>query len=355
MQKLLAAIVAAAIAAISPARAQSTGVKTAEQVYKNIQQLKGTPADQLGPAMQFISTSLGVTCDFCHVQGQFEADDKGAKKTARAMMVMQAMINKEAFHGNLQITCYSCHRGSTRPVGTPPVLESDAAPHPEAPAARPAGGTQGPSADEIVQKYITAAGGAEAMQKETTRVMTGKIIAGGNESSIEVYAKAPNKRITITKMGNGESMTAYDGTSGWMGNTGRPAREMSPAESAAYAIDAEFNLPLRFKEIFPQLRRGRPEQINGVECQVLLASAPGRPPVRFYFDSNTGLLVREVRLADTPVGRMPTQIDFADYREAGGVKIPYRWTLSRPNGRFTVQIADVKVNVPVEDSKFSKQ
>lgn len=331
-------------------------VKTAEQVYKNIQQLKGTPADQVGPAMQFISASLGVNCEFCHVQGKMDADDKGAKKTARAMMVMQAAINKEAFHGNLQVTCYSCHRGSVRPVNTPAVLESDAAPaRTEArPAAPPAGGTAAPTADQIAEKYASAVGGVDAMHKVTSRVMTGKIVAGGTESPIEVYTKAPNKRITITRMGNGESMTAYDGTAGWMGNSGRPAREMSAAESAAFSLDAEFNLALRLKEIFPQLRRGRPEQINGVECQTLFASAPGRPPVRLYFDGNTGLLVRMVRLADTPVGRNPTQIDYADYRDAGGVKVPYRWTLSRPSGRFTVQIEDVKTNVAIDDAKFTK-
>jgi hypothetical protein len=106
--------------------------------------------------------------------------------------------------------------------------------------------------------------------------------------------------------------------------------------------------------MFPQLRRGRPEEINGVPCEVLNAVGPGRPPVRFYFDAKTGLLVRLVRYADTPLGRNPTQIDYADYRENDGVKTPLRWTLSRPNGRFTIQIAEVKNNVPLDDAKFAK-
>src|ERR1051326_5688020 len=84
------------IAALGAAHAQPAESKTAEQVYKNITQLKGTPADQLGPAMQFIAASLGVDCTFCHVQGKFEADDKNAKKTAREMIAMQNMINKNA-------------------------------------------------------------------------------------------------------------------------------------------------------------------------------------------------------------------------------------------------------------------
>src|SRR5579885_3828245 len=101
--KLMAA---AALAALSthPAAAQSAEPKTAEQVYKNITELKGTPADQLGPAMSFIASSLGVNCEFCHVQGKPEADDKPAKRTARQMMAMQAAINKESFRGQRQIT-----------------------------------------------------------------------------------------------------------------------------------------------------------------------------------------------------------------------------------------------------------
>jgi hypothetical protein len=85
-----------------------------------------------------------------------------------------------------------------------------------------------------------------------------------------------------------------------------------------------------------------------------MLNGAGRPAVRRYFDKNSGLLVRMVRFAETPLGRNPTQIDYADYREVQGVKIPFRWTLSRPNGRFTIQIADVKVNIPVDDARFAK-
>ena len=332
---------------------QSTESKTAEQVFKNITQLKGMPADQLMPAMQFIASSLGVDCTFCHVQGKMEADDKGAKKTAREMMAMAAEINKASFHGQLQVTCYSCHRGSARPVNIPPVLESDMTAKTEPRPTPPAGA--GATVDQIAEKYVTALGGDEAIRKVTSRVLTGKILTGGSETPIEVIVKAPNKRISVTHMsGGGESYTAFDGTGGWLGNTGRPAREMSAPESGASSLDAEFYLALRLKEIFPQLRRGRPEEIGGVLCETLIGSGPGRPPVRLYFDRNSGLLMRMVRYAETPVGRNPTQIDYADYRDAGGAKIPFRWTLSRPNGRFTIQIAEAKVNVPVDDARFAK-
>jgi hypothetical protein len=342
---------AAALAAAST-YGQPVESKTADQAYKNITQLKGTPADQLVPAMQFISASLGVDCEFCHVRGKMEVDEKPAKKTARNMMAMTAAINKDSFNGRGQVTCYSCHRGSARPVNMPPVLESDAPAHSEARPATPA--STPPTVDEITAKYVTAIGGADAIKKITSRSMTGKILARGTETPIEVITKAPNKRISITHNANGESYTAFDGTAGWLGNTGQPAREMSAAESGASSLDSEFYLALRLKEIFTQLRRGRPEQIGGAECETLNGSGAGRPAVRLCFDKNSGLLVRMVRFAETPLGRNPTQIDYADYREVEGVKIPFRWTLSRPNGRFTIQIADVKVNVPVDDTRFAK-
>jgi hypothetical protein len=334
--------------------AQAPEVKTAEQVYKNITELKGTPADQLGPAMQFIAASLGVNCEFCHVQGKFEADDKNAKKTAREMIAMQNMINKNAFRGRLQVTCNTCHRGSQRPVAVPPVLESDAPAPASATAAPPAGGAQAATVDQILEKYAAAAGGADAIHKVTSRAMKGTITAMGNQSSIDVLTKAPNKRVTISHSGSSDSYTAFDGAAGWMGSTGRAARAMSPAESAASSLDAEFYLPLRLKEMYPQLRRGRPEMVNGAECEVLNGSAPDRPAVRLFFDKKTGLLTRVLRFAETPLGRNPTQIDYADYKTFDGVTIPTKWTLSRPNGRFTIQVSEVKSNAPIDDAKFTK-
>src|ERR1019366_9669245 len=198
MHKLIAVAVLLGFAGFSaqPARAQAAGAsKTAEEVYKNIVQLKGTPADQLMPAMQFMASSLRAECAFCHVQGQMESDDKPAKKTARAMIAMTAAINKDAFRGQLQVTCFSCHRGALRPVNTPPVLDSDAPARPGLVPLAPA--DTAVTADQIVEKYVAALGGADAIRKVTSRVMKGTILTGGSESPIELFTKAPNKRISI--------------------------------------------------------------------------------------------------------------------------------------------------------------
>jgi hypothetical protein len=352
--KLITAALTALFAA-QFATAQAPEGKTAEQVYKNIQQLKGTPADQLNGAMQFISVSLGVECGECHVQGKFEADDKNSKKTAREMMAMTAGINKDSFNGRQQITCFTCHRGSLHPAGSPPVQTADAPMHAEAPAPPRGGAPAGPTVDDIINRYLTAVGGADTMKTVTSREMNGTIMAMGSESAIELYTKAPNKRVSISHISpTSDSYTAFDGTVGWLASTGKPAREMSPGEAFASSLDADFYLVADLKQIFPQLRRGRPVEIDGVTCDTVSGTKPGEPSVSFAFDSKTGLLVRMVRYSATPMGRMPTQIDYADYRDAGGVKIPFRWTLARANGRFTIQLKDVKTNVAIDDAKFTK-
>ncbi len=346
----------AAVCAVQIASAQAPEVKTAEQVYKNIQQLKGTPADQLPSAMQFITASLGVDCETCHVAGKFEADDKNTKKTAREMMAMVAAINKDSFRGRLTVTCNTCHRGSIRPVAVPAVQESDTPPAPAAAPAPPAAGAPpAPTVDDILNKYLSAVGGADTMKKVTSRAMKGSVMAMGSESAIDLYTKAPNKRVSISHMSpTTDSYTAFDGKAGWLATTGHPAREMSPTEAFAASLDADFYLVAHMKELFPQLRRGRPADVAGSMCETVSGAIPGQPAVTFYFDQKTGLLDRLVRLADTPLGRLPTQIDYADYRETDGVKIPWRWTLARPSGRFTIQLKEVKDNVAIDDSKFAK-
>jgi len=106
----LAACFAGAQSTAGPSREDSAD--PAEQVFKNIQVLKGTPAYQVVPSMQFIGAALGVECEFCHVRGALDKDDKKPKQTARQMIQMQMAINRDNFKGEREVTCFSCHRGA---------------------------------------------------------------------------------------------------------------------------------------------------------------------------------------------------------------------------------------------------
>jgi len=211
-----------------------------------------------------------------------------------------------------------------------------------------------PSADQIVDKYVQALGGAEALEKISSRVAKGTLSGFGNRQfPIEVFAKAPDKRLSVMHMPNGDSITAYDGRAGWLGFSQGPPHRMTPPEANSARMDADFHFALEFKQNFSQLRVEPPEKIGEEETYLVMGANAGQPPVRLYFSQQSGLLVRLVRYVETPLGRNPTQIDYADYRSVDGIKVPFRWTLARPGGRFTIQVDQIQQNVPIDDAKFA--
>ena len=339
-----------------PSAAQP-GEKTAEQQFKNIQVLKGVPADEVIPSMQFITASLGVECEFCHVRDAFDKDDKKTKKTARKMMEMMFAINKDNFNGHREVTCYSCHRGGVKPAGMPPVMtaESMAAMTTAAPQKPDEQKTYtGPSADQLFDKYAQAAGGAAAIDKVTSRVMKGTIDFSGHALPIDIYAKEPDMRISFTHTPDGDSVTAFNGHEGWLGAPNRPPREMHGGDIDGASIDADLHLATHLKQMFSELKTDGPEKIGEHDAYEVVGRRDGKPPIELYFDAQSGLLLRMVRFGETALGRLPTQIDYADYKDLDGVKIPYQWTLARPGGRFTITLNEARQNVPVDDAKFAK-
>lgn len=340
-------VAASAVFAADPTPAPGP-VPKAEERFKNIMALRGIPADDVFPSMQFMSASLGVGCEYCHVDQKPESDDNKKKLAAREMIELQRSINAN-FNGHTVVTCMTCHRGSTHPVATPEVADG-----PAPKAGEPAPGAL-PELGSVLDAYVKAVGGAEAIAGVESRVQTGKLTGFGPEPfPVEIHAKAPNKRISIVKTPRGESITAFDGTAGWLGGGSRPAQAMGPAESRAASLDADLRFPADVRDRFEEVRVARPQVIDGKPATRVVARNEGEPPVELFFDPASGLLLRMKRYVETPLGRMPTEIDYADWREAGGVKIPFRWTVARPSGRFTIQVDETRVNVPVDDAKFRK-
>jgi photosynthetic reaction center cytochrome c subunit len=329
------------------------GQKLAEEQFKNIQALKGIPPEQLIPAMQFIGASLGVDCEFCHVHEKFDSDDKKPKKIARQMITMMLDIDKNNFDGRLEVTCYSCHRGAAMPVSIPAIKDDEMA-GPGAPGKKPEENAALPKPEELLDKYLAAVGGAAAVEKITTRVQKGKLTAfGGQSFPAEVYSKAPDKRVSVMHLQGGDSVTAFDGQRGWLSVPGRPAHMMSASENESARLDADLHFPVHLKTLYPKFTVEKGEKIDGHDTYLVEGREEGRPPLRLYFDTQTGLLLRLVRYAQSPLGLNPTQIDYADYREADGVRVPFRWTVARPGNHFTIQVEEVKQNVPVDDAKFT--
>ncbi len=338
----------AASGARGQAGAGRTAPKMAEEVYKNIQVLQGVPADLLLPTMQLIAISLGTQCNHCHVNGGFERDDKAPKEFARVMMKMVFALNKGTFGDRPLITCYTCHRGNLRPVGT--VEPADMG------KTSPAPGLVGnqPSANQMIDQYLQAIGGSDAISKISTRVAKGKIESAANPTApVEMYAKAPDKGLTVTHILGTDSFVGFNGNSGWISNPTNGTGDLAAAETEAAKLEDPLYLAANVKKTY-RWHVEAPEKAGDREAYVLNGDSQGHVPVRIYLDRQTGLLLRLVHFVDTPFGRLPAQLDYGDYREVDGVKVPFQISAVRPNGRNTIRLEQVQQNVPVEDAKFVK-
>ncbi|HWY06514.1 MAG TPA: c-type cytochrome [Candidatus Acidoferrales bacterium] len=335
---------------VTHAQEQPAATKTAAQQFKNIQALKEIPADQLVPAMQFISDALGVDCEFCHVEHAMDKDDKKEKQTARKMIEMELALNKAHFKNEIEVTCYTCHRGSPHPVGVP-ILTVNPGKTSEHEHHEISAQENLPSADQILDKYLAAVGGADALHKIKTRVQKGTIDAFDEQYPIEIYSEAPEKRVSISHPSSGESITAFTGPAGWFSIPNKFHR-MNVAEQQTARIDAQIYFPARVRELYQEFKVLPDETIDGHATFLVTAKGASTPPLRMFFDQQTGLLLRLIRYTETPLGRNPAQIDYADYREINGLRIPYQWTLTRTSASFTIRINSVQQNIPIDEKLF---
>src|SRR5438445_774652 len=333
----------------------------AEDVYKNIQVLKGIPENQFLSTMGFFSASIGESCEFCHDDESSwagYAKDNEHKQTARKMVLMMNAINKSYFGGSRKLTCYSCHRGTDLPKVTPNLAEQYSAPVVEEPDVITDQAAGEPPAERILDKYIQALGGAQRLASITSVSAKGTYqgYAEIEKSPIEIMAKAPGQRVTIIHTSNGDWTTTYDGRAGWVAEPGRPVPllELTGQFLEAVKVDADLAFPARIKQSFSEGRVGYLTTINDREVEVVQGDSGGIFPVKLYFDKESGLLVRQVRYTNSPVGLNPTQIDYTDYRDVSGVKMPFRWTTTWTDGRSATELSQIQANAPIDAGKFAK-
>jgi photosynthetic reaction center cytochrome c subunit len=370
------------------ARAQTAppqGTLLSEQVFKNVQVLKGIPVDDFMQTMGVMCASLQFDCSDCHANAGTDkvdwAADTPRKRMARTMVTMVKNINQTNFGGRQMVTCWTCHRNRDRPLTTPtmevlygmPPLDWDDV------IVSPPGGT---SPQTILDKYIQASGGAQRLAGLTNFVGKGTSVGFGGfggGGAVELVAKAPDKRATIIlfkqETNRGDQIRTYDGNTGWVRTPlnvlGEFQLQGSDLDGARF--DAQLSFPGQIKEILTNLKSGPPTSITDLPApasqsslqqdvtlgqthvvNVIQGTGPRGLLVTLYFDRDSGLLLRELRYGSSPIGRVPTQIDYADYKDVNGIKLPFRITYAWLDGRDSIVLSEIKTNVAIDEAKFGR-
>jgi photosynthetic reaction center cytochrome c subunit len=361
--------------------------QTSDQIFKNVQVLKGIPVDDFMGTMGLMSAAVGYDCSECHQNAGTErvnwAADNGKKIIARKMVTMVANINRDNFQGRQVVTCWSCHHGRDKPSTTPAMevvygqasLEMD-----DALTQMPGQ----PPADEIINKYLNAIGGEEKLAGLKSYIATGTSVGFGGfggGGQVHIYAKYPNQRTMLIQFaketGRGDEVRAYNGRTGWMMTPLAVLTDyqLSGVELDGALVDAEMGFPGQIKNVLTNLRVSLPATISDLPApssqsttvteskgglgqdrpvNVVQGTGPRGMLVTMYFDQQSGLLLRVVRYGKTQIGRVPTQIDYSDYRDVGGIKMPFHMTFAWLDGRDAIQLTDIQTNVPIDEAKFGR-
>jgi photosynthetic reaction center cytochrome c subunit len=349
--------------------AQQEQPPMADEVFKNIQVLRGLTVDEFMGTMGFISASLSMNCSDCHdpTDAASYALDNPRKQTARRMIVMVDALNKTSFGGRRVVTCYSCHRGADRPKITPSLVEQYSPPPADDPneieiprTPRP----NAPSADQIFDRFIQAIGGTQrvaAVASFSARGTYSGFDTLDEKVPVDIYAVAPNQRATVVHLGGGaaDNVRVFDGRNAWNTSAGTlmpiPVVPLTSAELEGAKLEAAMSFPGQIKQLLKDWRTGFPSaSIDGKPVDVVQGAQADNTPVKFYFDRETGLLLRLVRYTNTRLGFNPVQIDYADYRVVSAVKIPFTVTTTWTDGRSIIELSELRANAPVDAARFAK-
>jgi photosynthetic reaction center cytochrome c subunit len=328
----------------------------------NLQVLKTVPESQLFPMMNAIADSLGVRCDYCHVRVSpdptktwslaggwvWDRDDKQPKLVAREMMRMVLDVNTRQFAGRMAVTCYTCHRGALAADRFPPLPPRAYSTISDAPA--PAL----PAVDEVWNAYVRAV--ADPARAFATMALTATDERSeGRRGTLEIIFKGSDRlRLTSRIPPDGSVSQAVNGAGGWVA-TESGSRVLNPEEIPRVRLAA-----LRYRPI----KIDRPanwcivgiERVGSRDAYVALAEVDARTKTMWFFDVETGLLVRERRTTETALVPLQEQIDYEDYRRVDGVMLPFVMRVSdgSPFDTSVRVFTSITHDVEVDDSTFEK-
>lgn len=349
------------------AHGQARGdMRPAEQVFKNVQSLKGIPADEFMSTMGFFSASLGISCSDCHSAesgGDWAryADDTDRKRRSRGMIAMVNTVNKSFFAGRRVLTCYTCHRGSTSPEITPDLTQFYATLRYREPDKMVTPFPGAPEAGQILDQYLQAIGGEQKAAALTSVAAKGTYQTYGipTKYALDLFAKAPAQRTVIVhKLAGGELVDTFDGREAWIVQppqlTPLPLLERTGGEVDAVKLTAALTFPGQIKKLLTDWRVGAPAVIDDRDMTLVQGTMNGKFPVNLYFDDESHLLARTVTYADSPVGLAPMEVDYSDYRELAGVKVPYKMIVTWLDGRSIILLTEAQANVAIDASRFAR-
>jgi hypothetical protein len=148
---------------------------------------------------------------------------------------------------------------------------------------------------------------------------------------------------------------AFDGKAGWTsGGFNNQVRDLQGFQLQQGTRLADLALPLHLQQRYANLAVNRYADVDGKAAIVLTGRPYAGVTEQLFFDRDSGLLVRRVVTTRMALGDLPEQIDYSDYRDVSGLKMPFTVRHATWNAVTTERFTDAKLNVPVDPSQFAR-
>jgi len=340
--------------------AVSVSAQAPAPAYKNVQILKDVPPDMMQPTMQFMEIALGVHCVYCHDADNTkrDLDTKPEKGVARRMLQMVADINRTQFAGKQVVTCYTCHQGNTIPTTVLPFNgEGD-----DVIAAAP----QPPTVDQLIDRYIAALGGADAIAKVPGRTLHGVVTnyahldevhqerAPTTVTPVEIVAKGPDKRMVIQHNIAADAVQTFNGAGSWARAGAGAATPLRADLLEVARLENAVMVPAQLKTLLTGLKVEGQEKIGDRTTWVVSGASEWLPQVKLYFDRDTAYLLSLSYQQKSGFCCHVFRIDYDNFLVKGGVRMPMKWTINGPRESIVVYEFDAAEIAPVDDARFAR-
>lgn len=319
----------------------------ADEKFKNLTVLNAMPAEEMGKVMNIMSQSLGVDCNFCHIGFDFEKDGKKEKEISRKMLKMTFEINERYFKDRSQISCNTCHQGQIEPISAPNLNFVKSHETPEFTGEKP-------TVEQILDKYEKAIGGAKNLEKIRSRFIKAiRIEPDGTEENEEI--RQQNGKLSVkTEYPDYLVTEGFDGENAWKrGNSDEII--LKDDEKAQIKREAQLFANPKLNAVYSKMSVFYTERINGEKVYLINAKTPENLTEKLYFEEKTGFLVRRTASTPTVLGDFVYQVDYKDYKNFGGVKLPTTVRFAVPNISWTRKILEVKNNFPFDAKIFESK
>jgi len=213
-----------------------------------------------------------------------------------------------------------------------------------------------PSAETVLQHFIDATGGKAAYDAVKTRVSTGtfSLTGKGINGSYKMYQALPAKAYAVLDIeGVGKTEDGTDGKIAWEMSAMTGARIKTGPEAATEIRDGALDAHTNWKSYYKSADVAGSDMVGDKSCWKVVLTPNEGEPENNWFDKTSGLLLRESATLDTPMGKIPVEADYTDYRKQGDILLPFKLTQTVAGQQFEIVLNKVELNVEVPVSRFN--